>query len=88
MYKMVEVHRRNPHIYVGGRIHRRRLMGAGMGSVLMNVGGAGSGSSYPSVADYTEITGRQVKGGDLGNKLDKLIVKPLNKKPHNIKFDI
>jgi hypothetical protein len=85
---MVEVHRRNPHIYVGGRIHRRRLMGAGMGSVLMNVGGAGSGSSYPSVADYTEITGRQVKGGDLGNKLDKLIVKPLNKKPHNIKFDI
>ena len=79
---------RNPHVYHGGRIHRRRLMGAGMGSVLLNVGGAGGGSAYPSVADYTEITGRKVKGGDLGNKLDKLMVKPISKKPHNIKFDI
>jgi hypothetical protein len=85
MYKMSG---RNPHMYCSGRIHRRKLMGCGMGSVLLNVGGAGGGSAYPSVADYTEITGRQVKGGDLGNKLDKLMVKPISKKPHNIKFDI
>jgi hypothetical protein len=85
---MVDLHRRNPHIYLGGRIHRRKLMGCGMGSVLLNKGGAGAGSSYPSVADYTEITGRQVKGGHLGEKLDKLMVKPLTKKPNNIKFEL
>jgi len=83
----------NPHIHVGGRILRKNILGRGMlgkgvGSVLLNVGGAGSGSSYPSVADYTEITGRQVKGGSLGEKLDRLIVKPLNKKPQNIKFEM
>ena len=85
---MVEIHRRNPNVYMGGRIHRRKLMGQGMGSVLLNVGGAGGGSSYPSVRDYTEQTGRQVRGGGLGDKLDKLMVKPLSKKPQNIKFSI
>ena len=82
------VHRRNPHIYLGGRIHRMKLMGEGMGSVLLNVGGAGGGSSYPSVSDYTEVTGRPVRGGNLGGKLEKLMVKPLSKKPHNIKFEM
>jgi len=77
------------HMYVRGRIHRKKLMGEGMGSVLLNVGGAGSGSSYPSVSSYTETTGRQVvgRGIHLGDKLEKLMVKPLNKKPQNIKFD-
>ena len=55
---MSSTHRRNPHIYLGGRIHRKKLIGEGMGSVLLNVGGAGSGSSYPSVNDYEETTGR------------------------------
>jgi len=86
MYKMV--HRRNPHCYIGGRIHLRKLMGSGMGSVLLNVGGAGAGSSYPSVSDYKEITGRPVRGGNLGEKLERLMVKPLSKKPHNIKFEL
>ena len=90
---MVDIHRRNPHIYLGGRIHRKKLMGCGMGSVLLNIGGAGSGSSYPSVSDYEETTGRQVAGRGLGEKhlsakLEKLLVKPLNKKPSNIKFDL
>lgn len=90
---MVHIHRRNPHIYLGGRIHRKKLMGEGMGSVLLNVGGAGGGSSYPSVNDYEDTTGRRVVGGALGEKhlsakLEKLMVKPLSKKPHNIKFDM
>jgi len=90
---MVDIHRRNPHIYLGGRIHRRKLMGEGMGSVLLNNGGAGGGSSYPSVNDYEQATGRRVAGGGLGekhlsSKLEKLMVKPLNKKPHNIKFEL
>ena len=82
--------RRNPHIYLGGRIHRKRLLGAGMGSVLMRKGGAGAGSSYPSVHDYEEITGNHVKttGGNLGSKLERLVVKPLHKKPQNIHFDL
>jgi len=80
--------RRNPHMYLGGRIHRKPLMGAGMGSVLLNVGGAGGGSSYPSVQDYSATTGRQVRGGGLGSKLDSLVVKPLAKKPANIKFSL
>lgn len=96
---MVDIHRRNPHIYLGGRIHRRKLMGEGMGSVIMNVGGAGGGSSYPSVNEYEDTTGRRVVGGSLARfqphaekhlsaKLEKLLVKPLNKKPANIKFDM
>ena len=68
-------------------------MGEGMGSVLLKVGGAGGGSSYPSVNEYENTTGRQVRGGGLGEKhlsakLEKLMVKPLNKKPANIKFDL
>jgi len=38
-----------------------RRMGRGMGSVLL--GGVGSASSYPSVDDYEETTGRQVGKG-------------------------
>lgn len=80
--------RRNPNVHVGGRIHRRRLMGCGMGSVLMNRGGAGSGSTYMSVQDYSATTGNRPAGTGLGEKLSKLLVKPLTKKPHNIRFDM
>ena len=80
------VQTRNPNMYVRGRVHRRPLMGSGMGSVLLNVGGAGGGSSYSSVPEYEEITGRRVRGGNLGEKLKALSVKPLVKKPQNIKF--
>jgi hypothetical protein len=86
--------RRNPNLYLGGRIHRRKLMGEGMGSVLLSRGGAGAGSSYPSVSDYMATTGRMVnEGRGLGgkvfeDKLHKLVVKPLHKKPQNIHFSL
>jgi len=46
---------------------RRVPYGTGMGSVLLNRGGAGAGSSYSSVNEYHEITGRPIPtGGGLG----------------------
>jgi hypothetical protein len=84
-----------PNVYISGRIHPKKLgegQGRGMGSVLLNVGGAGSGSSYPSTEDYTHTTGVPVpqtsRGAGLGGKLSKLVVKPLTKKPQNIKFSL
>jgi hypothetical protein len=66
-------------------------MGRGMGSVLLNVGGAGGGSSYHSVDEYERITGRDVPMGrglgmGLNSKLEQLMVKPLAKKPTTIRF--
>ena len=78
--------RKNPNVCVAGRLHRRHLAGMGMGSVLLAKGGAGSGSSYPSIDSFVSATGREV-GSGLGEKLNKLIVKPLVKKPHNIQFN-
>ncbi|NBR23486.1 MAG: hypothetical protein EBU08_06885 [Micrococcales bacterium] len=79
--------------YAGGRRLRagRKLMGRGMGSVLLNVGGAGGGSSYASIQDYEHTTGRQVPMGrglgmGLNSKLEQLMVKPLAKKPTTIRF--
>jgi hypothetical protein len=84
------VHRINPNVVVGGRMHRKKLMeGKGIGSVLLNKGGAGGGSSYTSIDNYLETTGNQLpRGSGLGEKLHRLIVKPLTKKPQNIKFDM
>jgi len=84
------LHRANPNVVVSGRIHRKKIMeGRGMGSVLLNKGGAGSGSSYTSIDDYMNITGNSpARGSGLGEKLHKLIVKPLTRKPQNIKFDM
>ena len=64
-----------------------------MGSVLLNTGGAGGGSSYQTVEEYTHTTGVPVPSGSglgsgLGGKLSKLVVKPLTKKPQNIKFSL
>lgn len=80
--------------FVSGRLHRKNGMcGSGMGSVLMNDGGAGSGSSYMSVSDYEKTTGNNIKGqglgGGLGGKLERLLVKPSEpkgKKKRNIHF--
>ena len=66
-------------VFCGGSIHLHNLRHTG-GSVLLNKGGAGSGSSYSSIDDYIETTGRN----PLGNKLSKLLLKP---KHHNIKFE-
>ena len=59
----------------------QRMKGCGMGSVLLNTGGTGSGSSYPSINEYERITGNNVKGSGLNDKLSKLMVKPLKHKP-------
>ena len=80
------LHRRTPHMYISHRMIRKPLMGTGMGSVLLNVGGAGGGSSYESIPDYEGTTGRRLTGGNLGEKLSRLQVKPLVKKPQNIRF--
>lgn len=84
------LHRSNPNVCVSGRLHRKKIMeGRGMGSVLLNVGGAGGGSSYESLDDYMNITGNNpARGSGLGEKLHRLIVKPISKKPANIKFDM
>jgi hypothetical protein len=81
--------RANPNVYVMGRLHRKKLMeGKGMGSILLNTGGAGAGSSYSSIDDYINTTGNKIStGSGLGEKLNKLVVKPLTKKPQNIRFD-
>jgi hypothetical protein len=84
------LHRANPNVVVMGRLHRKKLMeGCGMGSVILNKGGAGAGSSYTDLDAYMNITGNSpARGSGLGEKLNKLIVKPLNKKPQNIKFEL
>ena len=76
-----------------GTLHtgRRHIYGRGMGSVLLNKGGAGSGSSYSSMDDYIATT-RSI-GGSLGKKslssmnkkIEGLLVK---KKEKNINFNI
>jgi len=75
----------NKLLIIKGRKHTgrgiQRCNGRGMGSILLNVGGAGAGSSYPSVSEYERITGNQIKGSGLNDKLSKLIVKPLKHKP-------
>ena len=81
------MHRRSPNICVAGRIHRP-MIAKGMGSVLLEKGGPGSGSSYPSVEAYHDETGRGLALPRLSDKLSKLIVKPLTKKPKNINFDM
>jgi hypothetical protein len=53
------------------------------GSILLNKGGAGVGSSYPSLDEYHRITGR----GILADKIKALLVKPIEHKKKNIKFN-
>lgn len=53
------------------------------GSILLDKGGAGVGSSYPSMSEYHRITGR-----GLGDKIKSLMVKPLASKKKNIKFSM
>jgi len=81
--------------------HHRRvhgMCGSGMGSVLLNrEGGPGVGSSYPSIEQFQQITHSKIPmagsgfakglGAGLGDKLSKLMVKPLKTKAHNIHFD-
>lgn len=80
-------HRRSPNISLAGRLHRP-MLGKGMGSVVLMKGGPGVGSSYDSPQEYADTTGRGLGKSGMADKLSKLIVKPLSKKPKNIKFDM
>lgn len=85
-----------PNINLHSKHHRK--MGRGMGSVLL--GGVGSASSYSSIDDYEETTGKQVgKGIGLGiglgmdknglnKKLESLNVAPKKQKSKNIRFNL
>lgn len=83
-------------MYIGGRKLNGKGMcckgmcfGSGMGSVLLNRGGSGSGSSYTSIDDYMKTTGvNPTRGSGLGEKLGSLVVKPLQKKVKNIQFSM
>lgn len=67
-----------------GRIVLRKQHSVG-GSILLQKGGPGVGSSYDSVEEYKRITGT----GVLGNKLRSLIVKPIGAPmKKNIKFEL
>ena len=79
-----------------GTLHtgRRHIHGKGMGSVLLNKGGAGSGSSYSSLDEYIATTHENpFSGGSIGKKslasmnkkIEGLLVK---KKEKNIHFNI
>ena len=57
------------------------------GAILLQKGGPGAGSSYPSVANYEHETGQTVGMEGVNAKLKSLMTKPLKKK-HNIKFSI
>ncbi len=68
----------------------KHTAGKGMGSVLLNTGGAGSASSYIDIDDYMEQTGRNpfaskgegIKGlNALSQKLSKMNINP----PSNIR---
>jgi hypothetical protein len=77
-------------MYIGGRKMKGGAMrGCGMGSVLLNRGGPGVGSSYTSIDDYIKTTGvNPARGSGLGEKLGSLIVKPVQKKMKNIQFSM
>jgi hypothetical protein len=84
------------------KVITNKMRGTGMGSVLLDKGGAGSGSSYHSMADYLSTTGQGLTagnpsmgfglGGAIEDKLSRLAIKPkdmsMKKKTKNIKFSI
>ena len=74
---------------------RKYMSGRGMGSVLLNRGGAGGASAYESVGEYTAMTGRDpyahLSGqglGKLSKKLESLSIAPKKKKVRNINFNL
>lgn len=85
-----------PHT-LQGRVVMNKAKGTGIGSVLLNTGGAGGGSSYASMEDYLRTTqrGKQMGfglGGAIQKKLEGLAVKPAEqkyrKRKQNIQFDL
>ena len=95
MGRLIYVPRMN-NIHISGKNPRRQ--GRGMGSVLLQTGGPGSGSSYESLEDYKSTTGRGLGLGlglglstpdrsGLSKKLESLSITPAKQKPKNIKFN-
>ena len=85
-----------PHT-INNRVVVNKMKGTGMGSVLLDRGGAGAGSSYASMEDYLRTTQRGKAmgfglGGAIQKKLESLSVKPaeqkFRKKKQNINFDL
>lgn len=85
-----------PHT-LNNRVVVNKMKGTGMGSILLNTGGAGGGSSYSSMEDYLRTTqrGKQMGfglGGAIQKKLEGLAVKPADqkykKRKQNINFDL
>jgi hypothetical protein len=74
---------------------RKYMRGRGMGSVLLNRGGAGSASAYGSVGEYTETTGvnpyasgRGRGLGSISKKLESLSIAPKKLREKNINFNL
>ena len=71
---------------------RNHIKGKGMGSVLLQTGGAGGGSSYSSINDYLDTTRPSVPTGrglgSVSKKLESLMLKPSVKKVKNINFSL
>ena len=68
----------------------KHLSGSGMGSLLLNKGGAGGASSYIDIDDYIETTGRNpYKGSGMNSsdmsKLSQKLSKVNIKAPSNIR---
>jgi hypothetical protein len=89
-----------PHT-MNGKVITSKMKGMGAGSVLLDKGGAGSGSSYYSMDDYLATTGEKRPttkglglGGAIEDKLSKLkisnpkIMEAPRRKPQNINFSI
>lgn len=74
----------NPRSLKNNTIGKKRTSIAG-GSILLQKGGPGAGSSYSSTEDYQETVGRGMDGVNL--KLRNLMEKPIKKKK-NIKFSL
>ena len=79
------------------KVITNKMKGTGMGSVLLDKGGAGGGSSYASIDDYLRTTQKGKKmgmglGGAVQRKLESLAIKPseqkFEKKKKNISFDM
>jgi hypothetical protein len=91
MARLIYVPRMN-NIHISGKNARRQ--GKGMGSVLLQVGGPGSASSYGSLEEYKDTTGRGLGLGlstpdrsGLSKKLESLSINPSKQKPKNIRFN-
>ena len=69
------------------------MSGCGAGAVLLQKGGVGSASSYPSLGDYKDTMGSGIgqpkMGRGLANSQTLAGLTPVRqKKPKNIRFDL